>query len=81
MIFMHFQNSADPNITHGALLLATAKKCFTLVLLVKSKLPIATSSGNEKRNVKTSLLNGEFSEYSLRASLSGESQLDACRIK
>ena len=77
---MHFQNSVKPNKTHGTFLLSTVKKFFNTVplVIVNSKYSTETSVGNEKRDVKASLVNGGFSEYKLRTTLCGESQFKAC---
>ena len=77
---MHFQNSFEPNKTHGALLLTTVRKHFNTVppVIIHSKFSSETSSGNEERGVKASLVDGGFSEHNLRATLWGESQLEAC---
>ena len=47
---------------HGAVLLEMVKKSLSLARLVKSKSSIATSSGSEVRDVKTSLVVGGFAE-------------------
>ena len=56
-----FQNSAEPNEMHGAVLLEMVKS-LSLARLVKSKSSIATSSDSEVRDVKTFLVIGGFSE-------------------
>ena len=62
---MQFQNSVEPNKTRRALLLSTVKKVLQHCSSGNSysKFSTETSSGNEKTDVKASLVNGGFSEY------------------